>query len=127
MTKNFKYPPYVTLGHSALKRCLRRGKIEYYREAGCWEVLGVVEKGKLISIYSEDKDWLHKQPLKRITEKEYLKDNGGYVIKKDLPKNRAMTIDELLLVEAKEIGSLCSKSSTVRKFTYLVLLSFSSH
>jgi hypothetical protein len=52
-------------------------ELEYYRDAGCWEV-GVQEiDGKLVS--KSHMKWLDKQPLFPISRRVYLDENEGYV------------------------------------------------
>lgn len=56
----------------------RRKRGCYYRDAGCWSVDYKFKDGKLVAD-CEHMPWMHEQPMTKISEKVWRKDNKGFL------------------------------------------------
>jgi hypothetical protein len=74
VVSTYTYPKYVRLGNTAL---CHQGKGLYYRDAGNWETPTLVKEGKLVADFPGMA--FDGEELKKITQKEWAKDNEGYI------------------------------------------------
>ncbi len=80
--KKLPLPKYVIMGtkNKGVEMKLDFDNEEYWRDAGMWGVKFKFVKGKLISwMPKSSMPWLHKVPLIKITENEWMEGNKGYV------------------------------------------------
>src|SRR5688500_7251157 len=100
-----KLPPYVSLNGTMLRLNFGVYDLEYFRDAGLWEVTFTWGKGKLLAV--SDKNWLDGVELTPVTYLEWLADNKGYVSK----KTKAIKVKEYTQLLNEYKNGKCNNST----------------